>query len=143
MTGVMLGLPVRTPGGGLDASVLPRWRVTGPAGQAVDVVGLGLACCAVEALVAVDDAAVRSTESDLTVLVVAGTVTQAQVSAVAELRRALGATVISYGACADSGGPYWDSAVVARGIGADLFVAGCPPTPAQLTSAIAEVCARG
>jgi NADH-quinone oxidoreductase subunit B len=138
-----LGVPTRLADGRLDPAVLPRWRIVGPEGQPVDVVVLGLACCAVEAHVTGITRAADEAERAQSVLVVAGTVTERQVETVAELRASLGARVISFGACASAGGPYWDSPLVARGIEADLYVAGCPPTPDQLDEAIAQVLADG
>ena len=121
---------------------------------------LSLACCALE----VDDA--RPADADLPgararvadppapapdvvhVLVVAGTVTEALVPAVQaayaqlpEPRR-----VISYGACANSGGPYWDSYSVRNGVHrlvpVDVVVPGCPPRPEALADGLRVLAAR-
>lgn len=109
----------------------------------LDVFGLGLACCAVELLAAV--AATRGLAGEvepgqepLHVLVVSGTVTDKIAPAVL---RAYEATleprrVLSFGACANSGGPYWDSYCVTKGVDqllpVDAWVPGCPPRPEAL-----------
>jgi NADH-quinone oxidoreductase subunit B len=79
------------------------------------------------------------------VLVVAGTCTDALAPAVRAAYDALpeGTRVVSFGACACSGGPYWDSYSVVPGI-ADLvpvalFVPGCPPRPEALVAAVLDL----
>jgi NADH-quinone oxidoreductase subunit B len=138
VTLVLLGKPTA------DPASLPRWRIAGPAGQPVDVINVGLACCAPEVVSALSAEPVGPAgEAVLTVLVLAGTVTVGQVEGLVALRASLpGCRVLSYGACADSGGPYWDSPVVAQGSGVavDAFVPGCPPTPQQLIDAVRGLC---
>ena len=109
------------------------------------VLEIGLACCALEA-----EAAMLSTAALPTVLppgarvvvVVSGTVTDRLAPAVTALvdacaRLAGGPpTVVALGVCASSGGPYWDSYAVTKGVDAlvpvDVYVPGCPPPPEAL-----------
>jgi NADH-quinone oxidoreductase subunit B len=117
-----------------------RWSLT--------VVNVGLACCAVEAMVAslsttspvgtVPYAGDRSVD----VLVVSGTVTDRLAPLVRRLHDAVPGpvAVLSFGACANSGGPYWDSYSVTQGVDrvvpVDAYVPGCPPRPEALLAAL-------
>ena len=111
----------------------------------------GLACCGVEYAAAttlisqlqaqtlVDLDAFASGDSDsANVLVVSGTVTTALAPYVVALyqRMGPGAHVMSFGACAATGGPYWDSYAVVDGVDrlvpVDVYVPGCPPSPEAL-----------
>ncbi len=114
------------------------------------VVDVALACCALEYEAAADG---RETHPDLAdapvgppyVVVVSGTVTDRLAPAVLAVvdacrTRDPACRVIAFGACAASGGPYWDSYAVTKGIGqlvaVDAFVAGCPPAPDALDEAL-------
>ena len=110
---------------------------------------LGLACCAVEFVAAaVEPEAFASLGSQTTaladahVLVVSGTVTDVSAPAVvaAYERLAEPRYVISFGACSNTGGPYWDSYSVTKGIDqllpVDVYVPGCPPRPDTLLQAL-------
>ena len=111
----------------------------------------GLACCGVEyaaattlisqlqAQTSVDLDAFAASDSDsANVLVVSGTVTTALAPYVVALyqRMGPGARVMSFGACAATGGPYWDSYAVVDGVDrlvpVDVYVPGCPPSPEAL-----------
>ena len=109
----------------------------------LDVFGLGLACCAVELLATV--AATRDLAGEvapgqepLHVLVVSGTVTDKIAPGVLRAYESTPAPrkVLSFGACANSGGPYWDSYCVTKGVDqllpVDVWVPGCPPRPEAL-----------
>ena len=74
-------------------------------------------------------------------LAVAGTVTDAVAPAVARIVAAHpGASIVSFGACASAGGPYWDSPVVTKGVDqlvpVDHYLPGCPPSPEALAALI-------
>jgi NADH:ubiquinone oxidoreductase subunit B-like Fe-S oxidoreductase len=111
---------------------------------------LGLACCSLEI-----DAAVQRglllpdtdpdgilAPPDLTVLLLAGTITEALGPAVVRAYEELAGpvSVLAYGACASTAGPYWDAPTVVKG--ADLlvpvscYVPGCPPRPEALVEAL-------
>ena len=128
--------------------------VPGHRGIRVHWVPLGLACCSVEIESAVINGMLvpenADTPTTCTVVVVAGTVTDVLapgvVDAVHRAAEAGPVRVLSFGACADSGGPYWDAPTVTKGIDQLLpvasYVPGCPPRPDALVSAIVELASR-
>jgi NADH-quinone oxidoreductase subunit B len=118
-----------------------RWSLT--------VVNVGLACCAVEAMVAslsssspVGTVPYAGGERSVDVLVISGTVTDALAPLVRRLHDGFPGPlkVVSFGACANSGGPYWDSYSVTQGVDrvlpVDVWVPGCPPRPEALLDAL-------
>ncbi len=120
------------------------------------VLNVGLACCAVEAMVASlgqsDPPGVvplASPDRTVQVLLVSGTVTDKLAPLVRALYDTLPAPVkvLSFGACANSGGPYWDSYCVTKGVDlvvpVDAYVPGCPPRPEALLGALAALTASG
>jgi NADH-quinone oxidoreductase subunit B len=122
---------------------------------ALHVFDIGLACCAVEFAAAAtalaapaDDAAPSSTPVAVDVVVVSGTVTDKLAPAVLRLWEALPEPkhVLSFGACASSGGPYWDSYSVTKGVDqllpVDVYVPGCPPRPEALLQGLAVLQSR-
>lgn len=114
------------------------------------VLHVPVACCALESLAA--EAALAQVGADLgctdpalaDVMVVSGTVTHAMAPILRALHAQLTdrARVVAFGACASTGGPYWDSPTVVQGIESlfpvDRFVPGCPPRPQALVDALAD-----
>ena len=111
------------------------------------VFNFGLACCAIEFIAAsmarhdfirlgVIPFAPGPRQADL--MVVSGTVSDKMAPAVKRLYEQMPEPkyVISFGACANCGGPYWDSYAVTKGIDqvipVDVYVPGCPPRPEAL-----------
>ena len=114
----------------------------------------GLACCAIEFIAAsmarhdfirlgVIPFAPGPRQADL--MVVSGTVTDKMAPAVRRLYEQMPEPkyVISFGACSNSGGPYWDSYCVTNGVDqvipVDVYVPGCPPRPEALLHGIIKL----
>jgi NADH-quinone oxidoreductase subunit B len=115
------------------------------------VFNFGLACCAIEFIatsmarhdfirLGVIPFAHGPRQADL--MVVSGTVTDKMAPAVKRLYDQMPEPkyVISFGACSNSGGPYWDSYSVTKGVDqlipVDVYVPGCPPRPEALLHGI-------
>ena len=133
-----------------------RWRDWYGDGS-VYVVHVALACCALEfeaAAQGVPEVGMPAAvgPASRVVVVVSGTVTDRLAPAVAAIadacaeRGTSAPAVVSFGACASSGGPYWDSYAVTKGIDqlvpVDVFVPGCPPPPEALTEALDTLTGR-
>jgi len=115
------------------------------------VFNFGLACCAIEFIatsmsrhdfirLGVIPFAHGPRQADL--MVVSGTVTDKMAPAVRRLYEQMPEPkyVISFGACSNCGGPYWDSYCVTKGVDqivpVDVYVPGCPPRPEALLQGI-------
>ena len=132
---------------------------TGPGVSTVDAGGgcslyvfdAGLACCGVEVAAALRRSALAAvtTGKQLNVFVVAGTVTDKLAPYVREAFQdtPLPRRVLSFGACANSGGPDWDSYCVTKGVDqfipVDVYVPGCPPRPEALLAGLMLVLRAG
>jgi NADH-quinone oxidoreductase subunit B len=128
-----------------------QYRVPGVPGLAVEVLDIGLACCSLEIGAAVTAGLLEPAESDqaqASVLLVSGTVTDAMAPAVLAAWNALPEPkrAVSFGACANTGGPYWDAPTVLKGIdqviAIEVYVPGCPPRPEALIAGLTELVAR-
>ncbi len=131
-------------------SALRSYRVAADPALRIHVADLGMACCAMEFAAAVAAGLLIAADADepgrsgagTDVLVVSGTVTDRLAPAVgaALARLGPGAQVVSFGACANTGGPYWDSYSVTKGIDQVVevhrYVPGCPPRPEALVDAL-------
>ncbi len=112
------------------------------------VADVGLACCAVEVVAASLRAEAVETDHPADVLVVAGTLTDKMAPGIKRLYDSLPDPryVISFGACSNSGGPYWDSYSVTKGVDqlipVDVYVPGCPPRPEALLDGLRALEAR-
>jgi NADH-quinone oxidoreductase subunit B len=122
------------------------YRLAVAPGVRVLVAELGLACCALEV-----ESAIRlgllvpdaGGAVDRTVLLVSGTVTEPLVPLVrAVVAASPEASVLAFGACASTGGPYWDAPTVVNGVdrlvAVDRYVPGCPPRPEALIAALLD-----
>ena len=116
------------------------------------VLNVALACCTLEFDAAASAAAVPLPIFDdraHMAVVISGTVTDRLAPAVAAIvdgcqqQTGRRPTVISFGACASSGGPYWDSYAVTKGVdqllAVDAYVPGCPPPPEALSAVLAQI----
>ena len=125
------------------------YAVAGRPDVRIHVRDLGLACCAVEFAAAIGRGLLVPAEADspgsAAVLVVSGTVTDALAPQVLAAWEALPEpkAAVSFGACSNSGGPYWDSYSVTKGVDQVIpvttYVPGCPPRPEALVDALVSL----
>ncbi len=152
------------PHAGRDTSAAAGSRVTDTIvldtgrGFALWVFDAGLACCAVECAAGLSrvngeatgraatgeagagEAAAASApdHGHANVFIVAGTVTDKLAPLVLRAYQRVPDPkwVLSFGACSNSGGPYWDSYCVTKGVDqlmpVNVYVPGCPPRPEAL-----------
>jgi len=118
------------------------------------VFNFGLACCAIEFIAAsmarhdfirlgVIPFAPGPRQADL--MIVSGTVSDKMAPVIRRLYDQMPEPkyVISFGSCSNSGGPYWDSYCVTKGVDqlipVDVYVPGCPPRPEALLQGIVRL----
>jgi NADH-quinone oxidoreductase subunit B len=115
----------------------------------------GLACCAIEMMATgaarydldrFGAGAFRATPRQSDVMIVAGTVTIKMASRIERLYAQMPEPkfVISMGACATCGGPYWNHGYhVLKGVDkvvpVDVYIPGCPPRPEALLEAFLKL----
>lgn len=145
---------------GLVSAPLPNprmYRVAADPSLRVQILDLGLACCALEVGSAIATGLLVETglldaadvgarpASGTTILLISGTSTDALAPAVLRAWEQLPEpkAAVSFGACANTGGPYWDAPTVTKGIDqlvpVTIYVPGCPPRPEALIAGLLKV----
>jgi NADH-quinone oxidoreductase subunit B len=131
-----------------------RFHLGAGDGYNVSVFNVGLACCAVEFIAAtmhhnaftalgVNPFSAGPAQAEL--MVISGTVTDKMAPSIKALYDQMPDPkyVISFGSCANCGGPYWDSYCVTKGVDqlipVDVYVPGCPPRPEALLDGISQL----
>ncbi|MCU1590909.1 MAG: NADH-quinone oxidoreductase, subunit [Frankiales bacterium] len=130
-----------------------RFTLDWGSGLSLSVFNLGLACCAIEVVAASmrrselvqGDHSPDGARVAADVLVVSGTVTDKLAPSVLAVYDGFARPpyVMSFGACSNSGGPYWDSYSVTKGVDqlipVDIYVPGCPPRPEAVLHGLLEL----
>lgn len=134
-----------------------RYRVNGHPDLSVSVLDVGLACCALEVgaaitaglLVLETPEQAQAREARVSVLLISGTVTDALAPGIVRAWESLNQprVAVSFGACANTGGPYWDAPTVTKGIDQlipmSVYIPGCPPRPEALIAGLARLAGVG
>lgn len=124
-------------------------------GSVLGVLDASLACCALETR-SIMFSAKPWTGQELSglALLVSGTISEKLAQRLLDLIQAfmgfrpeLAHYLIAVGACATSGGPYWDSPTIAPGLDrlgvtCDLYIPGCPPRPTEILAGISRLLER-
>ncbi len=134
-----------------------RYLVAGHPDLRVAILDVGLACCALEVGAAITAGLLVPEEpgdtdpsgAEVSVLLISGTVTDALAPGVIRAwgRLAEPRLAVSFGACANTGGPYWDAPTVTKGIDQlipiSVYIPGCPPRPEALIAGLARLASIG
>ncbi len=130
-----------------------RWAVNWGKGHSIWPVTFGLACCAIEMMATAQpryDMArlgyevFRASPRQADLMIVSGTVTWKMAPILRQIydQMAEPKYVISMGTCANTGGKYWNYAVVPgvdNIVPVDIYIPGCPPRPESLLYGILQL----
>lgn len=142
---------VNPPPPGTEPSRPRTYVVAADPSLRVQILDIGLACCSLEVGSAitkgllVDGATVQSPDHGATILLISGTVTDALAPAVLRAWEQLPEpkAAVSFGACANTGGPYWDAPSVTKGVDqlvpVSVYIPGCPPRPEALIAGLCQL----
>ncbi len=143
--------PMNPPPPGYQPSSPRTYVVAADPSLRVQILDIGLACCSLEVGSAittgllVDSATVPSPDHGTTILLISGTVTDALAPAVLRAWEQLPEpkAAVSFGACANTGGPYWDAPSVTKGVDqlvpVSVYIPGCPPRPEALIAGLRQL----
>ena len=140
------------PGGGFVITSAD-WFINWSRANSLWPLTFGLACCAFEMISAnmskydLDRFGVfpRPTPRQADLIFVAGTLTKKMAPRLKKLYDQMGEPkyVISMGSCSNTGGPFYDSYSVVKGVDkvipVDVYVTGCPPRPENLIQGIMKL----
>jgi NADH-quinone oxidoreductase subunit B len=142
----------KTPGGGIVLTSVD-WVINWSRKSSLWPLTFGLACCAIEMMATnasrfdLDRFGVfpRPTPRQADLIFVAGTLTKKMATRLKRLYDQMPEPkyVISMGSCSNTGGPFYDSYSVVKGVDkvipVDVYVAGCPPRPENLIQGILKL----
>ena len=142
----------KMPGGQIVLTTVD-WAINWSRKSSLWPLTFGLACCAFEMMSAnasrwdLDRFGVfpRPTPRQADLIFVAGTLTKKMAPRLKRLYEQMADPkyVISMGSCSNTGGPFYDSYAVVKGVDkvipVDVYVAGCPPRPENLIQGILKL----
>ena len=142
----------KIPGGGIALTTIDFF-VNWSRESSIWPLTFGLACCAIEMMCAYasrfdfDRLGVfpRPTPRQADLMIVAGTVTKKMACRLERLYQQMPTPrfVVSMGSCANSGGPFYDSYSVVKGVDkvvpVDIYIPGCPPRPEALIYGVMQL----